>query len=309
MQSPIIRRILLSSLVLSLFAGIAVVEIDNANLAAAIAHKNAEPKPDPIPEQPDPIPDVEEPTSEIQIIKDKLARDGCNLNADLVTTKLVLGSCKFLVVGDSLGNNLAYGMIPQLSEQPTLTLIRQAKASTGLSNPWFYNWHTNLATFLKTYQPNLVIVFLGANDRQDYVINGVRQVFGTETWKKTYRANITKLATAATKSGAYVLWVGMPIMKPYNYAKGITLIDEQFAMTVPKVPGAIYLGTRAYTADASGAYRGWAMVNGKYSQIRGEDGIHFTALGQQVLATYVINNINRSFHVKLAPHNPRYITK
>ncbi|NDD26095.1 MAG: DUF459 domain-containing protein [Actinobacteria bacterium] len=309
MKSPIIRRVLLGTLVLGLIAGITVVEIDNANLTAAIAKQNAKPKPDPIPENPDPIPEVEEPISQIQVIKDKLAQDGCNLNADITTVRLALGTCKFLLIGDSLGNNLAYGMIPQLSEQTTLTFTRQAKASTGLSNPWFYNWHTNLATFLKTYKPNLVIVFLGANDRQDYVINGVRQVFGTEAWKKTYRANISKLATAATKSGAYVLWIGMPIMKPYNYAKGITLIDEQFALTVPQVPGAIYLGTRAYTADASGAYRGWAMVNGKYSQIRGEDGIHFTATGQQVMATYVINYINRTYHVKLTPHNPRYITK
>ena len=306
MSKSFIRRFFLSLLVLGLISSIALIEIDNSRLALAISQNHQKPtdKPSTDPIVPDPI----EPPSEIQAIKDKLAADGCNFNADLTAVRKVLGTCKVLLVGDSLGNNLAYGMIPQLSETPTLTFTRQAKASTGLSNPWFYNWHTHLATFLKTYKPNMVIVFLGANDRQDYVINGVRQVFGTEAWKKTYRANITKLATAATKSGAYVLWVGMPIMKPYNYAKGITLIDEQFSMTVPKVPGAIYLGTRAYTADASGAYRGWANVNGKYSQIRGEDGIHFSTLGQQVIATYVINYINRAYHVKLVPHNPRYIT-
>ena len=307
MKAPLIRRVLLSLLVAGLIAGISFLEIDNRNLASAIAAKNQKPTEKP---HTDPIvPDPDITPSQIQAIQDKLASDGCNFNADPAAIRKVLGNCKILLIGDSLGNNLAYGMISQLTNQTTLTFTRKAKASTGLSNPWFYNWHTNLATFLKTYKPNMVIVFLGANDRQDYVINGVRQVFGTEAWKKTYRANITKIASAATKSGAYVLWVGMPIMKPYNYAKGITLIDAQFALAVPTVPGASYLATRAYTADASGAYREGAMVNGRYAQIRGEDGIHFTAIGQQVMATYVINSITRIFHVKLSPVNPRYITK
>jgi hypothetical protein len=155
----------------------------------------------------------------------------------------------------------------------------------------------------------MVIVFLGANDRQNYVINGVTQTFGTEAWKKTYRANITKLANAAINSGAYVLWIGMPIMKPYNYAKGETLIDEQFALTVPKIPGAIYLPTRAFTADSAGHYRQSAVVNGSLQVIRGDDGIHFSTLGQSVIATYVINNIIKTYHVQMTPKNPKYITK
>jgi hypothetical protein len=134
----------------------------------------------------------------------------------------------------------------------------------------------------------------------DAVFNGIQLPFCF---------NRTKIATASTKAGAYVLWVGMPIMKPYTYAKGITTIDEQFAMAVPIVPGATNLSTRAFTADASGVYRAGAVVNGKYAQLRGQDGIHFTAMGQNVMATYVINNIIRTYHVNIKVNNPRYITK
>jgi hypothetical protein len=200
-------------------------------------------------------------------------------------------------------------MMAQLVNQTTLTFTRTAKASTGLSNAWFYNWHTALAGFLKTYKPNMVVVFLGANDRQNFVVNGVTQVFGTEAWKKTYQSNVTKIAKAAINSGAYVLWVGLPIMKPFNYAKGETLIDEQFALAVPKVLGATYLPTRAFTADAAGKYRQYGPVNGSSVMIRGDDGIHFTAMGQSVIGTYVINAISRTYHVQLTPKNPKYITK
>lgn len=300
----IIRRTALGTLLLGLVSSSGFLMIQNSELAQAIEKKQAEQnKPVDNPVVPNPTP------SDIQEIRDKLKADGCNFNADATAKRTALGKCSVLLIGDSLGNNLAYGMIGQLADSRNVTFTRTAKASTGLSNPWFYNWHNTLATFLKTYKPNLVIVFLGANDRQDYVVQGVTQHFGTEAWKKTYQSNITKIASAATKSGAYVLWVGMPIMKPYNYAKGETLIDQQFALTVPKTPGAIYLPTRAFTADSAGNYRQNAIVNGKSAQLRGEDGIHFTSMGQQVLATYVINSIIKTFHVEIKPRNPQYITK
>ena len=309
MHKALVRRVALSTLVAILLGGVTFFEIDNANLKAAIAKNNAAPidvPVDPIPEEPTP----EEPAPSLtKAIEDKLASDGCSLSTETSSKRKLIGNCKILLIGDSLGDNLAYGMIPQLSKEPTLKFVRKAKASTGLSNAWFYNWHNNLATFLKEEKPNLVVVLLGANDRQNYVVNNKVQNFGSEAWNKTYRSNVTKIATASTKAGAYVLWVGMPIMKPYNYAKGITTIDEQFAMAVPIVPGATYLSTRAFTADASGVYRAGAVVNGKYAQLRGQDGIHFTAMGQNVMATYVINNIIRTYHVNIKVNNPRYITK
>lgn len=311
MQKSKIRRLILSSLMVSLLVGVTFLEIDNAQLKTAIAKQNTQPvelpdtTPIDVPVEPVPVP----PVSPIQAIKNKLAADGCHFNADLNVKRGALGKCKILLIGDSLGNNLAYGMIGQLSKEPTLSFVRKAKASTGLSNAWFYNWHDNLAIFLKAEKPNLVVVFLGANDRQNYVVNNKVQNFGTEAWKKTYRSNVTKIATAATKAGAYVLWVGMPIMKPYNYAQGITIIDQQFALAAPLVPGATYLPTRAFTADANGAYREGAQVNGTYAQIRGKDGIHFSGMGQEVIATYVINTIVRTYHVNIKVNNPRYITK
>jgi hypothetical protein len=300
-----LRRIILTVTLLALIGGSIGLELNNSQLALATQAQGPVVKPPVV----DPVPDPVQTPASIAAIKAKLAADGCNLTPDAGALKKELGNCSFLLIGDSLGNNLGYGMKGELNKQTSLSFNLKAKASTGLSNPWFYNWQTNQATFLKTYKPNLVIVFLGANDRQDYVVNGKNQNFSTPAWIATYRANITKLATAATNSGAYVLWVGLPIMKPYNYAKGETLIDQQFALTVPKIPGATYLETRNLTADAKGNYREGGLVNGKYTQIRGQDGIHFSSGGQPVIGTYVINFINRTYHVNLIPSSPRYLTK
>jgi len=306
-DKPMFRRIALTISLLALIGASLGLQLSNTQLAQAIENKSHNVKPPKV--DPVPVPNPVETPASIKAIKAKLAADGCNLNPDSGTKKKELGKCSFLLIGDSLGNNLGYGMISELKKASTLTFTLKAKASTGLSNAWFYNWHNNLNTFLKTYKPNLVMVFLGANDRQNFTVNGKVLNFGTPSWINTYKSNITQIATAATNSGAYVLWVGMPIMKPYNYAKGETLIDQQFAVAVPKVPGSIYVETRNFTSDANGNYREGGLVNGKYTQIRGTDGIHFSGAGQPVIATYIINYINRTYHVNLVPGYARYLTK
>jgi hypothetical protein len=303
-----IRRLVLGVILTALISGTTVIQIQNAELANALVPVAADPVVPPVVDPPVVnTPVVETPPSDP--IKEKLLADGCNLNADLTATQHLLGTCKILIIGDSLGNNLGYGMLGQLRNKPGLTTILKAKASTGLSNAWFYNWHTNLASFLTTYKPNLVVVLLGANDRQNFVVNGKIQTFGNLDWQKTYQSNVTKLASAATKAGAYVLWVGLPIMKPYNYAKGETLIDQLIANAVPKTPGAQYIGLRDLTSDADGKYRQSAIINGKYQVFRAGGGIHFSSIGQEVIATYTINKINRLFHVKLSPNIAWYIKK
>jgi len=104
-QNTTVRRVALNALVLSLFAGVAFLEIDNAQLNAAIAQQNTEPIDKPDPEPTDEVPIEPEPVTEvspIQAIKDKLAADGCNFNADLNIKRKVLGKCKILLIGDSL---------------------------------------------------------------------------------------------------------------------------------------------------------------------------------------------------------------
>ena len=119
MHKALVRRVALSALVASLIAGVAFLEMDNANLSAAIAKQNAQPvKPPTEPIDVPPVPEEPEP-SLIQQIKDKLAADGCNLNTDVSTKRKALGNCKILLIGDSLGNNLAYGMLGQLNKEPT----------------------------------------------------------------------------------------------------------------------------------------------------------------------------------------------
>ena len=165
------------------------------------------------------------------------------------------------------------------------------KSSTGLANSWFYNWPVNLATDLAQYHPQLVIVCLGGNDEQGMTVNGNAVPFGSTAWKKDYLGYVREVVTEATQSGAYVLWIGMPIMQPYSYNQGITILNALFEQGVTSEPNATFVPMWSLFSNPEGQFESQAAVNGVETTLREADGIHFSFSGEDVLATYVIREM------------------
>jgi hypothetical protein len=221
-----------------------------------------------------------------------------------------IGRCTVLEIGDSLGNDLGWGLARQLGHEPALRLVQADKSSSGLLTPWFYDWPQKEKVLLAQYRPQLVIITFGGNDEQNLKApNGNVLAFGSAPWMTAYDAIVTKIASAATKSGAYVLWVGMPIMQPNGYRQGMALINSVFAKVATSVPGMTFLPTWDLFANAQGQFTDTALVNKVPSLLRESDGIHFSLVGENVLATYVTRAIGDVFHVQLAPEAPMYIDR
>ena len=64
-----------------------------------------------------------------------------------------VGHCTVLEIGDSLGNDLGWGLTRHLAATSGLNLVQVDKSSTGLSNSWFYDWPDHLAAYLHQYHP------------------------------------------------------------------------------------------------------------------------------------------------------------
>jgi uncharacterized protein len=249
---------------------------------------------------------------------DQRAR-GCGLHvtstttpsATTTTTRRVvgLGHCTVLEIGDSLGNDLGWGLARELAGVPGLHLIQEDKSSTGLTATWFFNWPHHLSADLRRYHPNLVIVCLGANDEQALAVKGVSRAFGSSSWASVYRTRIRRVTSLATAAGSYVLWVGLPIMEPAQYRRGVNFLNAQYRAVVPTIPGAAFQPTWDLLADAQGNFRAGGSVNGVQSALRAPDGIHFTVVGENVFATFVARQIATIYHVPLAPREPMYLAR
>ena len=226
----------------------------------------------------------------------------------LVAQASTLGHCIVLQVGDSVGNNLGYGLSAQVQGTPGLSLVLRGKASTGLSNSWYYNWPRELTSYLQQFHPHLVIIMLGANDEQSMAVNGHSEPFGSPAWKQAYLDLVLKMDRLATSAGAQVLWVGMPIMGPSGYSDGMKILNSLYIEGAQTVPGVAYLSTWSLFANGLGQYRPNAYVNGSYVGLRHPDGIHFSSPGQSVLGTYVASQLGSIYHVPIYPHAPATIT-
>ena len=214
-----------------------------------------------------------------------------------------------LEIGDSLGNDLGWGLARQLGHDHAVRLVQADKSSTGLLTPWFYNWPQKEKVLLSQYKPQLVVIMFGANDEQNLRVNGHVLAFGSAPWVSAYTDIVTKMASAATKSGAYVLWVGMPIMQPNGYRQGMILINSVFANVAMTAPGMTFLPTWDLFANAQGHFVDAARVNNIPSLLREADGIHLSYVGENVLSTYVARSIGAVYHVQVTPEAAMYIDR
>lgn len=247
---------------------------------------------------------------------DETAR-GCGLVArrpgQPITTTTIhkvsgVGHCTVVEIGDSLGNDLGWGVARELERTPGMHMVQLDKSSTGLAATWFYSWPVQLKHALARYHPNLVLVMLGANDEQAVRVNGASASFSTPAWDTAYLKRIHQIVAESTAAGAYVLWVGLPVMEPPTFRAGAHLLNSLYLREVTSVPGGAFLPTWNLFADARGNFHESALVNGSPQILRAPDGIHFSTVGEDVLATYVVREITAVYGVPLHPDEPETIT-
>ena len=219
-----------------------------------------------------------------------------------------VGHCTVLEIGDSLGNDLGWGLARELGSGRGVAFVQADRSSTGLVTTWYYDWPRHLAALLAKVHPDLTIVCLGGNDEQGLTSNGTTYAFATPGWRRAYRSRVRAIDLLATRARSYVLWVGLPIMEPYGYSQGAAILNSIYRSVAGPVAGVSYLSTWRLFADAAGQYRASAPVNHVVTALRSPDGIHFTLAGEDVFATDVARVVADVYHVRLAPNEPAYIT-
>jgi lysophospholipase L1-like esterase len=199
---------------------------------------------------------------------------------------------RVLIVGDSIGLDMGGALQSDLAGTGVVNAALDARESTGLTRPDYFNWPAELQNDLKSVNPQVVVVMIGANDAQDFL--GPPDVpYTSPQWNTLYAQRAAQFMQIAGSGGAAVFWVGMPPMQDPNLSAqmaDINAVDShQAALATPPVH---FVNTVKSLGTPQGGYT--AFVTNPAGQIvntRTPDGTHLTPGGSQVVAQQVITTM------------------
>ncbi len=199
---------------------------------------------------------------------------------------------RVLIVGDSIGIDMGGQLQYDLAGTGVVNAALDARESTGLTRPDYFNWPAELASDLKTVSPQVVVIMIGANDAQDFL--GPPDVpYTSPQWNPMYAQRVSSFMQEAESGGALVIWVGMPPMQNPSLSAQMADLDtiDQEEAAVQNEP-VVYISTDKSLGTAQGGYTAFVTnAAGQVVNVRTPDGIHLTSGGGQVVAQQVINEL------------------
>ncbi len=204
----------------------------------------------------------------------------------LLAAQAHAGQKRVAIYGDSLATGLFFGMRELLGDIDKLEVLRRSKGGTGLVRNDEYDWVARAEEYVTADRPDVVVVSLGGNDRQNFNFNGNSIERFTDDWWIEYMRRVEQVMMSLKRGSRTVYWLGIPIVRSdrmtQDYAKLNTLFRE-----LCRVHGIIHVDIWERFRSSDRRFSSYVTVSGQKMQVRTSDGIHFTEFGNQRLAQIV----------------------
>jgi hypothetical protein len=193
-----------------------------------------------------------------------------------------------VVFGDSQAAGLARGLQRVLAEDRRFRVLNRTHAGAALVHDED-EWFTAIQRFGKREKADIAVVMFGANDRLDMRHGRTTLRFRTEAWRAVYMARTAKILDILAAAELRVLWLGNPIARSPRYSEDMSYINELYAEAMTPY-GFEFMPLWNVVADADGTYTAYGKDRtGVTQRLRGDDGIHFTAAGYELIAEKVLD--------------------
>ena len=231
-----------------------------------------------------------------------------------------------LVIGDSLGEWLAYGLELVFAETPQIGIVRKIKPDLGLVRDDARldapEWTQAIKDLLPaTEKPNAIVVMLGVNDRSplrerapatkesttppdsehpppatvgpQHPPPGASYEFHTDKWAELYSKRIDDMIAALKTRGVPIMWVGLPAIRGAKSTSDMSYLDELYRARADKA-GIAYVDIWDGFVDDQGRYvQDGPDFEGQTRRLRTYDGVNFTKAGAEKLGHYVEHDLRR----------------
>jgi uncharacterized protein len=175
------------------------------------------------------------------------------------------------------------------------------RIATGLERPDVYNWFTRIEQVMRKDKPRAVVLMFGGNDDHNFM-TGVpegREVgtFGSPSWRAEYRRRVATVMDTITRSGGYLVWIGLPISRDSEQTLRFDVMNSIAQTEAAKRPGRVaYLDTYFFFAGDNGGYAQYVEdPTGKLVKMRADDGIHFERPAGDLIAAKVLDKLEERY--------------
>jgi uncharacterized protein len=200
---------------------------------------------------------------------------------------------KVLVVGDFMASALADGLVVAFASDPGIVIEKHTDGSSGLVRNDHLDWPTELATIIAETKPAIVVIMLGANDRQQMVVAGKREKFQTEPWKAEYEKRIAAIIDIARQTRVPFVWTGLPAFSSPSLSADAATLNNYYRSKA-EFAGGEFVDIWDGFADENGKFiASGADIDGQPVRLRGSDGLSLTKAGKRKIAFYIEKPIRK----------------
>ncbi|MGH3133166.1 MAG: DUF459 domain-containing protein [Gaiellaceae bacterium] len=171
--------------------------------------------------------------------------------------------------------------------------------ASGLERTDVFNWFKHVPTVLRKEKPGAVVLLFGGNDDHGFM-TGLPEgkeigPFASSSWTAEYRRRVGGIMDAVTRTGAYLVWIGLPITSDAEQTRRYDAINAIVQTEAAKRPGrASYLDTYFFFAGDDGGYAQYVENDsGRLVRMRANDGVHFERAAGDLIARQVLRRLNQ----------------
>jgi len=211
---------------------------------------------------------------------------------------------RVLVVGDSFAHPLGFELTNFGTRDAMVEVAIDARISTGMTRPDYFDWPAQLAGVAASAPPEALVIFMGANDDQNMVIDdGSVVMLTTPEWQAEYRRRVDLILDTFANRGVVIYWVGLPIMRDPFEAQVAEDVNAVLSEEAAKRPWVRYVDIWSMFSDAAGQYATYLPdAAGEMRLVRQGDGVHLTRGATNEVAGMVYDALHRDWH--LTPPTP-----
>ncbi|MDR0993575.1 MAG: DUF459 domain-containing protein [Verrucomicrobiota bacterium] len=200
-----------------------------------------------------------------------------------------------LLIGDSMMKLPGLAMERELSKLPDVQATTFSGIGTGLARLDAFDWLEKMRDMCAEYHPNVVVVALGANDRQPMQsASGTILQTGTPEWDAEYARRVGEAMDILLDGGCrQVIWLLLPPMRDAVANTFAEKVNATILAEAEKRPAVLpYDFSPLVVNRRTGAYTERIMdpKTAASVKIRDNDGIHLAPDGARLLSTKLIQD-------------------